>query len=125
MRHGMFRAEELGAQIDLEHPLVIGFGDLRNVAGVLHAGVLAERVEAAQPFDAIGDERWDALFLGDVAGDEVDGIAELAQRSAPGRRRRRPLAPLRRQRQRPPPDRCWRPRPEIMIRFFSSLPVTA
>src|SRR5262249_24278143 len=60
--HGIFRAEELGADIDREQPVPAGDIEIRDGAGVLQAGILAKHVEAAEPGDAILDECADVTF---------------------------------------------------------------
>jgi hypothetical protein len=51
--------------------------EIRDLAGMLQPGVVAEHIEPAQPLGAVVDQRLDAVLAGDVAMDEMDGGAEL------------------------------------------------
>src|SRR5687768_16151153 len=85
MREPKLRAEELRADIDRERPVPVINGEVAYEAGILNAGVLAQRIETAEPMRGLIHQCGDARRICDVAPDESDPFAEVC---------RKPCSPL-------------------------------
>ena len=64
------RAQERAAQVDGEHLVEVGAGELVGRPRDLDAGVVDEHVDAAEPLDRLRDHAHDVVLVGDVALDE-------------------------------------------------------
>src|SRR3546814_14706344 len=69
--HKSLRDEERALQIDIEHEVVVGLGDIPEIGTPFDAGIVDEDVDRAEFFDRLINDTMIVRGAADVAGDNV------------------------------------------------------
>ena len=64
-------AQERALEVGADHPVEIGLVEIEEIAADEHAGIVDQRIDAAERIDRCGDQVVDVEPLADVAGDEA------------------------------------------------------